>query len=117
MEVLTGHESEGVLVVYPGRLLVAGGVWLQLEFLNAVGVGALILILAVALFGVVLAQFGLVLRLDLVLLVLELAVVALVALVLQEVPADALPLQLEEFLHLLRRADPQLAPAQRTVCD
>jgi hypothetical protein len=96
--------------VINSRWLDVSGVWLCLEFLMAMSVGTLIFVLAVALFGEVLAEFSLVLGLDLVLRVLELAVVPLVALVLQKVPADTLPLQLEELLHLLCRADPHFAP-------
>ena len=71
-----------------------------LEFLITVGVGALFLVLAVVLLCEVLAELGLVLGLDLVLGVFELAVLPLPALVLQEVPANPIPLQPEELLQL-----------------
>jgi hypothetical protein len=75
------------------------------EFLLAVGVGTLVLILAVALIIEVLAQLRLVLSLDLVLGVPELTRLSLTALVLEEVPTDSLPLQPEELLHLRLVAD------------
>lgn len=70
------------------------------KLLLAVGIRTLVLILAESLITKVLAQFGLVLRLDLVLRMPELTCIALAALVLEEVPADTLSLQPEELLHL-----------------
>lgn len=80
-------------------------VFRTLELLLAVGVGALFLVLAVVLLSEVLAELGLVLGLDLVLGVAELAGVALPALVLEEVPAHPVPLQPEEVLDLRLVAD------------
>jgi hypothetical protein len=76
-----------------------------LKLLLAVGIRTLVLILAKSLITKVLAQFGLVLRLDLVLRMSKLTSIALPALVLEEVPTDALPLQAEELLHLGLVAD------------
>jgi hypothetical protein len=66
----------------------------------AVSVGALLFVFAVSFFCVIFAELRLVFGLDLVFGVPELAGVALAALVFEEVSADAIALQPEEFLHL-----------------
>ena len=84
----------------------AGYMWCgSLEFLIPVCVAALILVLAEAVLQEVLAEFCLVLGLDLIVAVLELAVLALLALILEEVSADSLSLDPEEVLHLALAAD------------
>jgi hypothetical protein len=69
------------------------------------GVGTLVLVLAETPLTVVLAEFGFVVGLNMVLLMFELAGVSLPTLVPQEVPAHPVTLQPEEVLYVLRRAD------------
>lgn len=66
------------------------GLTFQLFF--TMGVGALVFVLAISYFVEVFAEFGLVLGPYLLLGVLELASVALPALILQEIPAYSFPL-------------------------
>lgn len=88
------------------------------EFLFSVGVGALFFVPALPAVHEVLAQLGLVLlRLGMVLLVPELALVTLLALPLQEVAADSLAFQLKELLHFPLIADVHFGSGRAVVQD
>ena len=79
------------------------------EFLVAMCVGALVLVLAAASFKIVFAKLGLVFgAFVVVFLVFELAYVAFLAFVVEVVPTDAVALQFEELVHFAFAADFQL---------
>ena len=83
------------------------------QFFLSVRVGALFLIFTISFLCKILAKLGLVLGLNLVLRVFELACIGLTALVLEEIPADTIPLQSEELLHLGLLADVDRVDALR----
>jgi len=70
-----------------------------------VGIRALIFVFAEPSFAVVFAEFGLVVCLDMILLVLKFAGVAFPALVAQEISTNSIALEPEEVLHVFFRAN------------